>query len=571
MIESFSIFNPSSSVARHQTILNVVPLILVWTLCGCGLYFHDEPAAKTANIARDTWAKVRSEPALNVALTNLDSIAKAELQIVEDQARQDLSLLLQAIPNMTWAEIEIESIAGLKTAIESFEFSSQELKQNTQQLKGLKEAFTIASNALSLAQKAVIDEENKHPLLAAEKTLSIAMGSTQDTATKKAYDALIAAKKEHNATKFKEAENSFLKIAASSSDANAKQAAASYQKARTNEPSIYDLDTIITGIHTNIMGLSKGELTNLSAISSTLKAFPTALTKLKIIFETLELETQPGIKSTLLLFALDTATAERDRLEEKIRHTKEMIRLAEQRNARLKTVIGDASAVINHIKNYNVPSPDNSNTYVYDQLAKDLGITKTEELVGSRSPLTAVDLIRAGPPAPDSKTLQTLYEYAQAVADQRKKKIDRPLSCESDPKILKQAAERLAKLKATKLSKQQEELLDKQEKELLAKQGENARPVSCEVALDNNVHALIRYVGLSGYHKYLARIDKHQKAIESHRTARREDIVDAREREQLITRSMQALAIFYQGGITAEDLARIIGLIEGLAIAIGVQ
>src|SRR6266852_1974160 len=77
---------------------------------GCGLYLHDETAATRAAATRDAWAKVSAEPNTNVALRNLDAVAKEELRIVEDQARLNLSLALQQLVSMKWNTLDTEVV-----------------------------------------------------------------------------------------------------------------------------------------------------------------------------------------------------------------------------------------------------------------------------------------------------------------------------------------------------------------------------------------------------------------------------------------------------------------------------
>lgn len=89
-----------------------------------------------------------------------------------------------------------------------------------------------------------------------------------------------------------------------------------------------------------------------------------------------------------------------------------------------------------------------------------------------------------------------------------------------------------------------------------------ARPDNSETELANVLDGLHRYSASFGYEKYYERVERHRRSMEIHAHRRRVDEINAREREQLILRGLQALMLFHHGGLTGQDIARLINIGE---------
>ncbi len=485
---------------------------------GCGLYLHDEAAAAKSAATRDAWAKVSAEANTNIALRNIDAVAKEELRIVEDQARVNLSLALLDLTTETWEGLEAKTIEKLRENIKDFTVTRTETAANAPVLQKLKDAFKDATVAVAAAKKAVTDEENAHPLEIAEARLSAVASKTSDAAAAKAYRELQDALKSRDLAKIEKAETEFAKAAKASSDADLKARFDEYEKARASAPSARDLRKVIVELQTATTAISKGSTADLSKIQSSLKGVSEGVTKLRKILERTNAESQPGLKLIMLGFAVDVAIAERDRLAEQIRQTAAAVQAAKRREDRLGMVIVDAAAILNQI---------HGNTeWVRNQLLLPPGMdpATVTSLVGPR--LEENDQKLCGGPGLKDPILLTLRSQADAIAKNRRAATPaaRPKECRYD-----------------------------------------------EEALEANVLALIEYASLVGYQKYHSRVEQHEASIASHRGVRREDLINSREREQLISRTLDGLALFYKGGITKEDIARIAALAEGLFIAVGVN
>jgi hypothetical protein len=482
-------------------------------LSGCGLYLHDEAAATQAAAARDAWSKVSAEPNTNAALRNIDAVAKEELKIVEDQARLSLSLALQQVVSMKWNALDVEVLDILRKNVENLAAVKVTSKADADRLQRLKDTFKAAGQALAEAQKAVKTEEEAHPLETAEARLNAAAGKTTDKAAAEKYLALQKALQGRDLSAIVTAEKDFATVAKASPDNELVDTYTKYEEARKTAPAARDLSRVIVELQTAATALTRGLPADLSKTESSLKGTSEAVKKLKTILERVKAESQPGLKLVMLGFAVDVATAERDRIAEQIRQTTDSIKAAERRRDRLALVIVDAAAVLNQIHG--------NQAYVRDQLAPEMDRTTLDLMLGPR-----LDQALCGTPGANEPIVITLRHQAERIAADRQ--------AAAPPSL----------------------------------------PGGCRYAeqgLEANVLALLRYASLVGYQRYYSRVEQHEAAIASHRGVRREDLINSREREQLISRTLDGLATFYKGGITKEDLARIIAIAEGLAIAVGVN
>lgn len=481
-------------------------------MSGCGLYLHDEAAATRAAATRDAWAKISAEPNTNAALRNMDAVGKEELRIVEDQARLSLALALQELTSKNWAALEGDVIKLLRKNIEDFTAARAASAAGATQLQTLKDAFKVASQALADANTAVAKEEEAHPLGTAKARLNTAVTKTKDEAAAKQYRALQEALRGRDLSKIQTAEAVFGSAAKASTDNDLKGRYTEYEKTRASAPEVHDLRRVVVELQTAATELSKGLTVDLSKTKASLKGASEGIKKLRAILDRLDEESQPGLKLIILGFAVDVATAERDRLAEQVRQTNDAIKSAERRRDRLAAVITDAAAILNQIHG--------DFAYAHDQLGE-MDETTRHLLLGPR-----VDKALCGTPTAGESILITLRRQAERIAADRQ--------AESPP----------------------------------------TPPPNCvdvETALEANVMSLLRYASLVGYQRYYSRLEQHEAAIASHRWVRRENRINSREREQLISRTLNGLALFYKGGITKEDVARIVAIAEGLAIAVGVN
>jgi hypothetical protein len=499
-------------------------------LGGCGLYLHDQVAASRAVAVKDAWSKVSADPVVKIELRNLDAVAQEQLKVVADQARVSLALALQQLPTKRWiaAQGQPESAAGpavedevlflMNRNFAEFGFATAAVATGQEQQAKLAAGFAAATQALKQASGALSQEEGRHPVEVAEVRLATAARASADTNAKDAYTKLQEALRGRDLKRIREAEAALTEKASDSSDAELQTRYAEYAVARKKAPAVRDLTEVVTELQAALGDLKKGNPLDLSAAKTlsakTFKDGSANLQKLGSILSRLDTESQPGLKLVLLGFAVDVATAERDRLAVQLGYVEDTISLATRRRDRVARVVTDAAAILNYI-NGNL-------AYVHDQLLQSkMRPEDVEDLVGAPNP-TAV----CGAPSKDDTVLVTLRRWARRVQQSRASDIPIP------------------------------------------------PPPGCldiDSALENEMLALLRYASLAGYQKYYERLERHEAAIAAHRVVRQEDSINTREREQLISRSLDGLALFYQGGITKDDVAKLAALVEGLTIAVGVN
>lgn len=241
-----------------------------------------------------------------------------------------------------------------------------------------------------------------------------------------------------------------------------------------------------------------------------------SLTTLQVALERLNRESQPGLRTVIRGFTLDLARSTRERLDEEVRTVAVQRSLLVEQQKLARRRLEDCLFVLRGFDGGDQDARTAANLAIAEMT--DLTPEQKAATDASKDAILGPPFEQASPIVSGSTVLDTLQTIAEQVRRERGAAF--------------------------------------------------ARPTEGERNLSYALQILQRYIAITGYQSYYTRAAEHQRIIEEHAHKLRLDAINARERERIIGRGIEALTLFHRGGITQDDITRAILLGQMLALVI---